>query len=389
MSMFRDEIEALEQNGITRVALPRIGDPSVIALWFGEGDMVTPEFIRDAAKRALDEGHTFYAHTRGRQELRDAIKRYLDRLYGIDVNPDRISVPGSSMLGITLAVQMAAGRGDHGIVIGPVWPNIVNSLQVAGAAVTHVRQNFEGGRWSLDLADLERAIEPGTRVIFVNSPCNPTGWVMPPEQQRELLALCRERGILLIADEVYHRNVFDTDVAPSFLNIARDDDPVIVVNGFSKAFAMTGWRLGWMVHPARSAQHLAILSECFNTGSTVFTQAAGIAALDQGEALVQELRTRYAGGRDIVMEQLQDHPRVELARPEGAFYSFVRVPGMRSSLAFAQGVLDECDVGIAPGYTFGPGNDEYFRLCFAQSHERLREALVRIRGYLDRHGNEL
>ncbi len=389
MGPFRDEIETLEQNGITRVALPRIGDPKVIPLWFGEGDLVTPAFIRDAAKQALDAGHTFYAHTRGRQELRDAIKAYLDRLYGIDVNPDRISVPGSSMLAITLAAQMAAGRGDHAVVVGPNWPNIVNSFKVSGARVSHVRQRFDGERWSLHLGDLEQAVEPRTRAIFVNSPCNPTGWIMPPGQQRELLELCRARDILLIADEVYHRNVFDTDVAPSFMSIVGDDDPVIIINGFSKAYAMTGWRLGWMVHPARLARHLAVLSECFNTGSTVFTQYAGIAALEQGEPLIRDLRARYARGRDIVMEQLATHPRVELSRPQGAFYAFVRVPGMRSSLDFAQGVLDECDVGVAPGYTFGPGNEEYFRLCFAQSHERLGEALARIRGYLDRHGNAL
>jgi aspartate/methionine/tyrosine aminotransferase len=389
MGPFRDEIEALEQNGITRVALPRIGDPKVIALWFGEGDMVTPAFIRDAAKRALDQGHTFYAHTRGRQELRDAIKRYLDRLYGLDVSPERISVPGSSMLGITLAVQMAVGRGDHGVVVGPVWPNIVNALQVAGAAISQVRQRFDGACWSVDVADIERAITPATRVVFLNSPCNPTGWIMPASQQRELLEICRARNVLLIADEVYHRNVFAADVAPSFMTLARDDDPVIVINGFSKAFAMTGWRLGWMVHPARMARHLAILSECFNTGATVFTQFAGIAALDEGEPLVRELRARYARGREIVMQELATHPRVELALPEGAFYAFVRVPGMRSSLDFAQGLLAECDVGIAPGYTFGPDNDEYFRLCFAQSHDRLAQAMGRIRDYLDRHGNAL
>lgn len=389
MRPFRDEIEALEQNGITRVALQRLGDPDVIPLWFGEGDLVTPDFIRDAAKQALDRGETFYSHTRGRQELRDAIKRYLDRLYDLEVNPDRISVPGSSMLGITLATQMAVGRGEHAIVIGPCWPNIVNSFQVMGARLSHVRKDLEGGRWSLDFEKLERAVEDDTRAIFVNSPCNPTGWIMPPEQQELLLELCRERSILLIADEVYHRNVFDAEVAPSFMTIARDDDPVIVVNGFSKAYAMTGWRLGWMVHPARCARHLAILSECFNTGSTVFTQAGGVAALDQGEHVIRDLRARYARARDIVMEQLATHPRVELARPEGAFYAFVRVPGMRSSMDLAQGVLAECDVGIAPGYTFGPGNEEFFRLCFAQSHERLEEALKRICGYLDRHGNAL
>jgi aspartate/methionine/tyrosine aminotransferase len=389
MGVFRDEVEALEQNGITRVALPRIGDPDVIPLWFGEGDLATPEFICEAAKEALDAGQTFYNHPRGRRELLEAIKAYLDRIYGIDLNPERISVPGSSMLAITLAAQMAVGRGDHAIVVGPNWPNIVNTFLVAGARLSHVRQRFDGARWSLQLADLEQAIESDTRAIFVNSPCNPTGWIMRPEDQRAVLDLCRDREILLIADEVYHRNVFDVEVAPSFMTIARDDDPVIVINGFSKAFAMTGWRLGWMVHPARSANTLAILSECFNTGSTAFTQPAGIKALEEGEALIRELRARYARGRDIVMEHLGSHPRVELSRPEGAFYAFVRVPGMRSSMDFAQGVLRECDVGIAPGYTFGPGNEEYFRLCFAQSHERLEEALRRICGYLDRHGNEL
>jgi aspartate/methionine/tyrosine aminotransferase len=293
------------------------------------------------------------------------------------------------MLAITIAAQMATARGDHAVVVGPNWPNIVNSFHVTGARVGHVRQDFDGERWSLDVDRLERALERDTRAIFINSPCNPTGWVMPAEQQEAVLALCRDRGILLIADEVYHRNVFDADAAPSFMSIASDDDPVIVINGFSKAFAMTGWRLGWMVHPARAARHLAILSECFNTGATAFTQPAGIAALEHGEPLIRDLRARYARGREIVMQQLGDHPRLELSRPQGAFYAFVRVPGMRSSLAFAEGVLAECDVGIAPGYTFGPGNDEYFRLCFAQSHERLREALVRIRGYVDRHGNAL
>ena len=389
MTMFREEIETLEQNGITRVAFSRIGDPDVIALWFGEGDTVTPKFIRDAAKQALDDGFTFYSHTRGRPELRDAIKRYLDRIYAIDVNPDRISVPGSSMLGVTLAAQMTTGRGDHAVVVGPNWPNINNSFQVAGATMDFVRQDFDGKRWSLRVESIEEAIKPNTRAIYINSPCNPTGWIMPSVDQHALLEICRARNVMLISDEVYHRNVFAGEVAPSFMSIAHDDDPVIVVNGFSKAYTMTGWRLGWMVHPAGAAQHLAVLSECFNTGATVFTQFGGIAALDQGEPLIRDLRARYSRGRDLVMKYLGPHPRVEVSLPEGAFYAFVRVPGMRSSLDFVQRVLAECDVGLAPGYTFGPGNEEYFRLCFAQSHERLEEALQRLCGYLDRHGDEL
>lgn len=385
MGMLRDEIEALQQNGITGVALKRIGDPAVIPLWFGEGDEVTPEFIRDAAKQALDEGYTFYGHTRGRPELREAIKAYCARLYGTEVDVERITVPGSSMLAITLATQMCLTTGLHALLVSPHWPNIDRAFAVTGATFDTVRQRWSPAGWRLDLDDIRAAARPNTRALFLNSPCNPTGWVMRRDEQAELLAFCRDRGIVIIADEVYHRTVFDGEVAPSFLQVAQDDDPLIVVNGFSKAFAMTGWRLGWMVTPRRFGAQMAVLSECFNTSAPSFIQRAGLAALSDGDAVVARLRAQYAAGRDTVMEILGAHPRIELARPEGAFYAFPRVRGLQSSLAFVEGVLAEENVGLAPGYTFGPGNDEYFRLCFAQSPQRLRLALERIVRYLDRH----
>jgi aspartate/methionine/tyrosine aminotransferase len=380
---FRAEIEALEQNGITGVALPHLGDPEIIPLWFGEGDRVTPSFIRERAKRALDEGDTFYTHTRGRGELRDALKAYLDALYGIDLDPDRISVPGSAMLGITIAVQMALSSGDHALIVSPNWPNIEATCRVTGAQVGFVRQRETASGWALTAREIAEAARPNTRALFVNSPCNPTGWVMPPEEQAELLSFCRDRGILLIADEVYHRTVHEGRTAPSFLSLARDDDPVVVVNGFSKAWAMTGWRIGWVVAPKRHATHWALLSECFNTGATVFVQAAAIAALGEGEPLVRELQQSYRLGREIVLRVLGTHPSIELTPPQGAFYAFPRVPGLASSLEFARALVRETKVGVAPGYTFGPGNDEYFRVCFAQSHERLEAGLKRIARYLD------
>ena len=384
MSLLRPEIEDLQPSGIARIALPRFTDPSVIPLWIGEGDMVTAQFIREAAKRAIDEGYTFYAHTRGRAELRDAIKAYLDRVYHMDLNPDRISVPGSSMLAITLAAQMTLGPGRHALIVSPSWPNIENTVRVTGADVGFVRQRMENGRWHLDAADIIAAVKENTRAIYINSPCNPTGWIIAQSTLESLLAFCRQRDIVLISDEVYHRNIYDGDAAPSLMTLARDDDPVIIVNGFSKAWAMTGWRLGWMVAPARYAQHIAVLSECFNTSAPSIVQFAGIAALEDGEELVETLRTQYAGGRDIVMEILGQHPRVELSEPEGAFYAFPRVQGMGSSLRFAETLLKEQDVGVAPGYTFGPGNEDHFRLCFAQSHQRLTEALQRIVVHIDR-----
>lgn len=389
MGMLRAEIESLEQNGITGIALTRLGDPDVIALWFGEGDLVTPPFIRDAAKQALDDGHTFYSNPRGRPELRAAIQDYLGRLYDVDVDVERITVPGSSMLAITMAAQMTLSQGDHGLIVTPHWPNIDRAFQVTGATFSTVRQRWSKNGWTLALDDLRAALRPNTRALFLNSPCNPTGWVMSGNAQAQLLALCRERGVVIIADEVYHRTVFDADAAPSFLQLARDDDPVIVVNGFSKAFAMTGWRLGWMVTPRRYATQMAVLSECFNTGAPSFVQRAGVVALQQGDELVARLRAQYRAGRDTVMEILGAHPRIELATPEGAFYAFPRITGLGSSLTFVAGVLAEENVGLAPGYTFGPGSDEHFRLCFAQSPARLSVALQRIVSYIDRHAAAL
>lgn len=385
MKPYRDEIESLEQNGIARVALKRLNDPRVIPLWFGEGDAVTPSFIRDAAKRALDEGQTFYTHTRGRPELRGALKRYLDGLYGIDLDERRITVPGSAMLGITIAAQMVLTTGDHGLIVGPAWPNVAAVFRITGARLSFVRQRLTENGWQLTADEIIASVEPATRAIFVNSPCNPTGWVMAPEEQSKLLEFARRERILIIADEVYHRTVFDGDHAPSFLSIARDDDPVVVVNGFSKAWAMTGWRIGWVVTPLAYEIRWAALSECFNTTTNVFAQLGAVAALEQGEAFVRSQQAQFKGGRALVDAAFAGHRLIDHTSPAGAFYAFPRVRGCTDSLAFAEGLLSEEDVGIAPGYTFGPGNDAHFRICFARSHERLEEGLGRIVRYVERH----
>jgi aspartate/methionine/tyrosine aminotransferase len=385
MKPFRDEIEALQQNGITQVAFKRMGDPKVIPLWFGEGDAPTPAFIREAAKTALDQGETFYSHTRGRPELRHALKTYLDGLYGIDLDERRITVPGAAMLGVTIAAQMALSTGDHGLIVGPVWPNIDSVFRVTGANVSYVRQRLTDNGWQLSADEIIAEVRPETRAIFVNSPCNPTGWVMSESQQRRLLEFARAERILIISDEVYHRTVFDGAHAPSFLTLAEEDDPVVVVNGFSKAWAMTGWRIGWVVTPLKHEILWTALSECFNTTTNVFSQLGAVAALEQGEAFVAEQQRQFTQGRALVDAAFGDHPLIDYVSPEGAFYAFPGVRGCTDSMAFAEGVLAEEDVGIAPGYTFGPGNDAHFRICFAQSLERLEEGLERIVRYTERH----
>jgi aspartate/methionine/tyrosine aminotransferase len=385
MRYLREDIAALPPSGIARVVMKRLGDPNVIPLWFGEGDMITPQFIRDAAISALEDGETFYDYTRGTLHLRDAIRDYLQRLFGVDVHPDRITCPGSSMLSITMAAQTALQKGDHAVAVAPHWPNIEMTMRIAGAEVTSVRQRLTADGWALEAEEIIAAVRPDTRLIFVNSPCNPTGWVMPAEQQQILLEFCRRRQILLIADEVYHRMVYSGEAAaPSFLTIAEEDDPVVIVYGLSKSWAMTGWRLGWVVTPRGTATTWQIMSENFNTGAAVFTQRAAATALRDGEEMVAERLAHYAHGRDIVMEELGGHPRITLSEPDGAFYAFPHIDGIQSSMDFALGLLEAEDVGVAPGYTFGEDNEQHIRICFARSHEQLAEGLRRLVRHLDR-----
>ncbi|MEO1089266.1 MAG: pyridoxal phosphate-dependent aminotransferase [Pseudomonadota bacterium] len=385
-ALLRGEFGALEDSGIGKVVRRGFGRPGVFPLWIGEGDRPTPAPIREAAKQALDDGHTFYNIPRGRMELLDALRAYLERIYDVPIDPGRLVVPGSTMLCLNFAAQMVLEPGDHVVVVTPHWPNVLSVLEMAKADITFVRQEAREGHWHLDLGKIEAACRPGTKALYVNSPCNPTGWIMPPSMVRTLLDLGRERGFMIFADEVYHRNVFDGDVAPSFLDVATPDDPVISINGFSKAWAMTGWRLGWLVAPAGLEHQLSAYSTVLNTGATSFAQFGAIAALgDTGEPIVRELRDQYREGFEVVRRRLGQHPKIELREPEGAFYAFPKIKGMTDSLAFCQQLLDEENVGTAPGYTFGPGNEAHVRLCFAMSAERLDEALERLVRFVDRH----
>ncbi len=384
MGAVREVIERLELSGISKVALGALGDPDVIPLWFGESDIVTPTVIREAAKAAIDQGETFYSYSRGTPALRDGLKLYLDRLYGLDVHPDRITVAGSTMLSVVVACECLLTEGDEIILIGPYWPNVRVAAQLMGASHVDVRLRDAGARWALELGDVEAAITPRTKAVYVNTPSNPTGWIMQADEGRALLELCRRHGLGLIADEVYHRNVFSgRNPAPSFLELAGEDEPVFVLNGFSKAWAMTGWRLGWMVTPRYLVEPMAVLAECNNTGATVFAQAGGLAALKEGEAFVASFVERTRANRDLVMELIGGHPKVRLAEPEGAFYAFPRIEGLTDSLAFCRRALKEAKVGIAAGYTFGVENEGHIRICFAIEGERLRTALLRLRRLLD------
>ena len=383
MTVIRPAILALERNGIGEVSMLGLGRTDIIPLWFGEGDIVTPDFIRDAAKRALDQGKTFYTFTRGLTELREAIAAWASRQSGRTISLDRVTVPGAAMMGVQIALQCVCEPGDNVLIVSPMWPNIFQAVRGLGAEPRFVRLSggANGEPWTLDLERLFAAADRRTKAVFFASPSNPTGWIMSEREQRAILDFARKRGIAVISDEVYTPIVYDTP-APSFAAIADPEDDVFVVNSFSKAWAMTGWRVGWLLHPPRLGTQMAEMAAYNNTGSAVFAQYGALEAITKGDAFVKWQLDRCREGLAIVEKFVASQNRISWSKPAGAFYGFLAVDGMTDSTAFAKRLLEEAKVGVAPGIAFGAKddkeNDRFIRICFAQDPTRLSEALDRI-----------
>jgi len=376
-------IGTLPESPITDVAMSVFGDPDVVPLWFGEGDLVTPDFVREAAAEGLRKGETFYTWQRGIPELRQALSTYTEGLYGIKCPVDRISVTGSGMQAILLTCQLLLDPGDNVVIVSPIWPNITSAVRLVRAEPKYVAlERKPDGGWQLDLQRLFDAVDGHTRAIFVNSPGNPTGWVMSSEEQRALLDFARKRGVWVMADEVYARLIYTRPVAPSFLEQASADDPLIVLNSFSKPWAMTGWRLGWLTHPPQIGDQLAKLVQINTSGSPAFLQRGAVAAIEKGEDFLKAMVERCRAGGEQVFQRLSGMQRVKVARPEAAFYAFFEVEGVSDTSAFCKMLASKYKVGLAPGEAFGPGGLGNVRLCFASGAERLSKGLDRVEAAL-------
>jgi len=302
----------------------------------------------------------------------------MSALHGYTISVDRITVTASAMNAIALLTQTLVDRGDNAVLTVPLWPNIAASVGIMEGEPRQIALNETETGWQLDLDRLFDAVDERTRLIFVNSPNNPTGWMMTADDQRAVLEFCRKRGIWIIADEVYDRIVYDRPYAPSFLDVAEPEDLILLINSFSKSWCMTGWRLGWITAPDEFGPVLEKMNEFNIANAASMAQHAGIVALREGEDFVRETVERYGRARDLVFQRLAGMPRVRLARPEAAFYAFFAVDGMDDSLAFAKRLLTETKVGLAPGAAFGTGGEGHLRLCYAATLETLSEAMDRL-----------
>ncbi len=382
MTIIRSGIEALVDTPILDVFRLAALTPDVLSFLVGEPDLPTSRFICDAASQALVEGRTFYSHNRGLPALRAAIAAYHQRLYGAHIPDDRIAFTVSGMNAVMQTVQATLTAGDHAVVVTPSWPNIMRAIEINGATVTELLLAHDDRGWQLSLGRLFDACRSNTRLIYLASPGNPTGWMIPRADAERLLAFCRERSVALLSDEVYHRIVYDRPVAFSFLEIARPEDPLFVVHSFSKSWAMTGWRMGWLIYPAGCTPTFEKLIQFNTSGGLEFMQAAGIVALTEGEDFVRFFVERCRAAHDIAAERLAAIPRIRPIPTAGSFYAMFEIDGVEDTYQFCIGAVRDAQLAMAPGIAFGAGAANLVRICYAKEPELLHRGFDRLAAYL-------
>jgi aspartate/methionine/tyrosine aminotransferase len=382
----RDAVRALVASEIREVANSGMGESDILPFWFGEPDEVTPAYIRDAAVASLGAGETFYTQNFGIPELRAAIALYVSRLHR-PIAVENIAVTASGMSALMLSIEALVDPGARVVCVTPLWPNLTEIPKILGAEVVRVALEFGESGWNLDVDCLLGALTPGTRAVMINSPNNPTGWALARDDQRTILEHCRRHGIWIIADDVYERLYYagagdKAACAPSFLDLAGPGERLVSTNSFSKAWLMTGWRLGWIAAPPALMPDLGKLIEYNTSCSPVFVQRAGVVALRDGEPTVAHTLVRFREARDLLVRELASIAGIEAALPPGAMYVFFRVAGVDDSLAFCKRLVREARLGLAPGSAFGPEGQGFVRWCFAASRERLVDGVGRLRAFM-------
>jgi (5-formylfuran-3-yl)methyl phosphate transaminase len=350
---------------------------NIIHLEVGEPDFDTPECVKEAAIRAIREGKTHYTHSLGVVELREAIAEDYYKRYRVEVSPDQILVTSGTSPAMLLLFMSLLEAGEEVILPNPYYacyPNFVRMVE--GTPV--FADVFEEDGFQYRPEDIRPLIGPKTKAIFVNSPANPTGNLTPPERMKAIA----DFGKTVVSDEIYHGLVYEGK-EHSILEFTRN---ALVINGFSKQYAMTGWRLGYLIVPPEFIRPLQKLHQNFFISANAFVQWAGIAALREADADVARMRNLYNDRRKFIIQRLRELGFGITVEPTGAFYVLANAKRYaQKSFDFAFDILQKAKVGCTPGIDFGSNAEGYLRFSYANSIENIHEAMNRLEGYLKEH----
>ncbi len=375
------------ESPLVQIATLAESMPGSIKLCYGESDLPTPAFITEAAHRAARDGHTFYTHTAGYAELRLAIAAKARALHGVAYDRSEVMATVGASMAIFAAIRACVDPGDNAVIISPAYAIYANGVSMCSGEPRFVPLDRSDRGFSLDMERVRAAIDGNTRMLMVNSPSNPTGWMLAPDEQCALGDLAEAHNLRILADEVYERITYDAPVAPSFARVVENKERLIAVNSFSKTYCMTGWRLGWAQSSAAMIRAMTTSMEFMTSNASAPVQQAGIVALRDGEAYVAELRAHLTARRTQVVDALSEIDGVRVAAPSGGFFAFFTVEGVSDSAEFALNLLRQTGVALAPGSAFGPGGESHLRLCFASSEATIAESLSRLRGALTTYGS--
>lgn len=355
--------------------------PNVIGLHAGEPDFDTPAHINEAAKKALDEGYIHYTHTAGLPELREAIAEKLRKENNIKADPEtEITVTVGGFAAIFSTLQAVISPGDEVIIPEPVWPSYEGFVKLAGGKP--VLFQLKAPNYSLNTDLLKEKISKHTKMVIINTPNNPTGAVYEPKELMALASLAKKHDFLVLADEVYEKIVFDGSNHLSIAGLAGMKERTITVNSFSKTYAMTGWRVGYVIANEQITAGLRrIHSYAVSCVSPVFQRAA-FTALIASQDCVQQMVKEYKERRDIVVEALNDITGLNCIKPKGTFYIFPDIQGLGlPSAKFAERMLKEAKVATIPGSAFGKSGENHLRMSISVSRNDLFEAVKRIENF--------
>jgi aminotransferase len=349
-----------------------------ISLTIGQPDFPTPTHIKEAAKQAIDNDYTVYTHNAGYLELREAASNYVKDKYKLNYDPaNEVIVTSGASEGIDIAFRTILIPGNEVILPGPVYPGYEPIIKMCGATPVYADTTKNGFRLTADI--LEKYITEHTRCIVLPYPSNPTGVTLTAEELLDIAELVRGKDIFILADEIYSELVFDQEHV-SIATFLKEQ--TIVLNGLSKSHSMTGWRIGLLFAPAAISQHLLKVHQYNVTCAASISQRAALAALTAGRNDAIPMKTEYVRRREYVYSRLQAM-KLEIVKPNGAFYFFIKLPeGYASSLDFCLKLVQQEKVAVVPGDAFSPLGEGYFRISYAYSMETLEKALDRIEAFL-------